>query len=218
MLRYDPLSVHQVYCNAQDDRVPSVTQVLGDMIAKPGLVEWANRLGYQGVNSAAVTRRAALVGTAVHLRIEGWFKNERVDLSAISSDIRKQSFFGFRRFKKWWIGADLSWCASEIRMVNNRYGGTCDIAATDSTGNRVLIDIKTSTSLHPEYDLQLCAYAELYGRQKDTQWPAELLIVRVGRERNDSVQVRRVDRTIERTDTFEKLVSAWHLLHNLHMV
>ena len=64
---------HTKYVNSNGQEVPSVTQILG-VINKPALINWANKMGLQGIKTSEVLRNTADIGTLAHEIIEKWIK------------------------------------------------------------------------------------------------------------------------------------------------
>ena len=52
-----------------------------NVLDKPALVIWANRLGLQGIDSTKDKEKMANIGTLAHLMVMHYFKNTTPDLS-----------------------------------------------------------------------------------------------------------------------------------------
>ncbi len=59
------LESHTTYKDAEGNRVPSVTTILG-ILAKPQLIPWAFNLGKEGKDMKAVQDSAMSTGTLLH--------------------------------------------------------------------------------------------------------------------------------------------------------
>ena len=199
---------HQTYRNAAGAKVPGVTTVLG-MLAKPALIHWAWSCGKDGLDYDAVSGRAKNVGTVAHALIEAHLHGEAVDLSEVAPAVALQAQDGRTRFQEWWDAQGLTLIAAEHQMVSERMqvGGTADFIAQRPDGTSVLGDVKTSSRIYDEHCIQAAVYAamaeELGGAPID-----EVLVVRVGKEPGDQIEVRDVSNRAARVAAFQKLAEA----------
>lgn len=198
---------HQTYRNAAGAKVPGVTTVLG-MLAKPALIHWAWSCGKDGLDYDAVSGRAKNVGTVAHALIEAHLHGEQVDLAEVAPAVALQAQDGRTRFQEWWEAQGLTLIAAEQQMVSERLqvGGTADFLAKRPDGAIILGDVKTSMRIYDEHCIQAAVYAaiaEELGTKVD-----EVLVVRVGKEPGDQIEVRDVNNRAGRVAAFEKLAQA----------
>ena len=182
---------HQKYTLSDGTTVPGVTTVL-NVLNKPALVGWANRLGLQGIDSTKYVDGKAEIGTCAHYLIECHLKGEKPDLSEYAPAVVSEAENGFLKFLEWQDGKNFRLIGSELQLVSEkyRYGGTIDIYA-EIDGRPTLVDIKTSGSgIWPEMRHQVAAYSAMLIEHGD---PVErTMIVRVGRSSDEGFQVETV--------------------------
>jgi len=164
------LYVHPV----TDEKVPSVTTIIKEAIAKPFLMKWATRLGaeYADGNWDALSQmsswaRVSLIktahererdgaselGTAVHSALDAWAKGEPHEYSKEVSPFMTS-------FTKFIMEMRPEFLYSEVTLWSRTHGyaGTADAICKMRNGT-FLIDYKTGKSLHSEVALQLTALA-----------------------------------------------------------
>ena len=182
---------HIQYKLADGTKVPGVTTIL-NILAKPALVPWANRLGLQGIDVGKYVDEKADIGTCAHYLIHCDLTGETPDLSEYSPSTVDAAENGFLKWLDWKKGKKIEAVESELPLVSEfrKYGGTIDIYCL-LDGVPTLIDIKTSGSgIYPEMRYQVAAYRVLLidsGRHGH-----QALIIRVGRDDTEGFQVERV--------------------------
>lgn len=232
-MKLDLKAAHTIYLNSAGKPLTGVTTYLGVLAKpslmawyateerKGVLAEVERYLKESGVSAfppdlpkrpfAEMKRDgAADLGTVTHARVEAFLKNETLDPEGIPEDIYKDSLNGYTRFINWWISEGMSVVHSELSMVVEdnwrNYGGTADIIARDREGNLTLIDLKTSKKSrgwpYAEIFAQVAAYANAYEHNYGHK-AARIVIVRIGKEAKDSIQVVEVSEA--------KRVEGWHL-------
>jgi len=178
---------HIRYRNKEDKIVVGVTTAL-NVLAKPALIAWANRLGLQGIDSTKYVDDKAEIGTCCHYLIECELKGEKPDLKDYAPSVVSEAENGFLKFLEWKKGKDLKLILSEVPLVSevHQYGGTIDIYAM-LNDKPTLIDIKTSGSgIWPEMKHQVAAYKELL---TENGFPVvDVVILRVGRSEDEGFE------------------------------
>lgn len=98
--------------------------------------------------------RAADFGTCFHSLVEAWATGERAALPANADLLARAT-----HFLAWESAEKPKWLLNEFPVFSraHRYAGTCD-AVCEIGGARLIVDVKTSRSVHPDYALQLAAY------------------------------------------------------------
>jgi len=182
---------HIRYELADGTKCVGVTTAL-NVLAKPALIPWANRLGLQGIDVGKYVDDKADIGTCAHYLIQCDLTGEKPDLSEYSPATVDAAENSFLKWLDWRKGKDIRAVESELPLVSeiHKYGGTIDIhCILDDIPT--LIDIKTSGSgIWPEMRHQVAAYRQLldeYGRRVD-----QVLIVRVGRDDTEGFQFEKV--------------------------
>lgn len=209
------------YVNDSGRQVPSVTTILGAVIAKPALVTWANRMGLAGVNISDRTNKAADVGTAVHEMIRHYldpygsanpeFPNT---LSASDGDLVAESF---AKFLNWYATMQVSVYRVEYSMVSEigDYGGTADALVYNASYHQneqlELWDFKTGNGIHDDYIYQLGAYCGLCSDHGLVVKRAR--IIRISTKSDEQVECRCLDEsmlTLGR-ELFAKALDIYHI-------
>lgn len=155
-------------------RVPRVTEILSAMIAEPGLMNWANNLGWKRISYKQFMKEAADKGTYTHLAIERFLKGKDVNISTfgiMNYKIQESVESAFDAFKFWWDvihtnHTNIELVLSEETLMCPYFGGTCDcVLKVDN--EYWLVDFKTSNHMNYNYTLQLAAYRYLLKTVKD---------------------------------------------------
>ena len=133
--------------------IPSVTELLS-FIDQEGLINWANKIGREGIDNKDVVTKAADFGTMVHESIEMYLKNKPVEHPNVCLDA----------FIKWWEGLNGSHTVKilgqEQSLISEFFAGTYDLLISID-GKPYLVDFKTSNSVGYKYFMQLAAYRYL---------------------------------------------------------
>lgn len=152
---------HQRYRLSDGTVVPGVTTIVG-LLNKPQLVNWANRLGLQGIDASAHVQAAAGAGTCAHEMIQEVLGGPAVDLGKYSGEEIEAAQNAADKFRAWLQGHKMETQAIEMQIVSERYrvGGTVDwLGRLD--GKMTLADIKTSGRIYDEHIIQVAAYSKL---------------------------------------------------------
>jgi hypothetical protein len=159
---------HQKYVLPDGIVLPSVTTVLG-IINKPFLLNWANKLGREGLTLNEGRGDSLLIGTLTHALCESFITKDEVDLTGISDEVITVANVCFEQFKRWVSDLNVEFIGSEITLMDKTIGlgGTIDLVCRVKN-ELCLVDIKTSKTIAKEYWLQLNAYRQLYERATDT--------------------------------------------------
>jgi hypothetical protein len=164
------------YVDETGAKVPSVTTILGDGLAKPALINWAanTTAGYavdnwDDLGKLSVSARLAKLqkaryaeldaaskkGTAVHKLAEKLVAGEEVEVPEYLAG-HVESYVRF--LDEWQV--DPVAVEQVVYSHKYRYAGTLDLIADFPTiGKRLLCDVKTAKSgVFPDNALQLSAY------------------------------------------------------------
>lgn len=142
-------------------RVPGCTTITG-VLAKPALINWANRMGLQGIDTSSYVDSKARMGTCAHDMVEAFLLNEKPDLSEFSQveiDAAENSMLSFL---EWEAKHEYEVIGVEMQFSSQgfRYGGTCDIYWI-LDGVHTLTDLKTGKGIYPEMKDQVAGYKQL---------------------------------------------------------
>lgn len=176
---------HQKYM-VDGYQVPGVTTVL-NVLAKPALIQWANRIGLEGVSVGAYVDALASIGTCAHYLVSADLKGETPDTGDFTANELEAASRCVEKFEEWRLSKDFTVVESELQMVSakHKYGGTLDVLAMVD-GRLNVIDLKTGKGIYPEMLVQAAAYAELAieaGHKVE-----EIRILNIGRTENEPFQ------------------------------
>ena len=179
---------HTRYTLEDGTRVPGVTTIL-NVIAKPALISWANRMGLDGINTSKHVDELADIGTLAHAMIAHHLGGPPPDLDDYSKNQISRAENSVLSFHEWAKGKEMETHRSELQMVSEklRYGGTCDwVGGID--GVWTLLDLKTGKAIYDEMLYQVAAYWNL-AKERGYQI-AEIRILQVGRSEDEGFSER----------------------------
>lgn len=177
------------YRLADNTRVPSVTTITGRFKDSGALIRWAYRCGQDGIDIDAAKDKAGTAGSIAHGWIELWL-NDPMDSDIFQDDVDPETFAkaeaGFGAFREWADMTQLEIEETETPLISetHRYGGTLDAVGLVS-GQKKLLDWKTSNGVYLEYVVQLAAYRNLLRERDGDDAPASAMLLRVGKEHAD---------------------------------
>jgi len=184
--------IHTVYKTQDGGRVPSVTTILG-ILAKPALIEWAWKLGTEGIDYKQVRDQAGDVGSLAHYLILCDIKGEKPDTSEYSAKVIDKAETCLLKYWEWRKTNPIRPIMVEEALVSEqyRYGGTLDcFAEREDTGEFVLIDFKTGKAIYEEAIIQVVSYAHLI---KENGYDVNTVkILRIGRDVNEGFEERTI--------------------------
>jgi hypothetical protein len=141
--------------------LPSSSTILNCYPKSASFYEW---LKVNGEQADEIRDEAGRDGSIIHNLTERYDKGERVSLlntdGTVSFSTRQWSMF--ERYVEFSERYKPTIIMNEENLVSDNlgYGGTLD-RIINLNGNTLLIDIKTSNSLHNHYWLQMASYVEL---------------------------------------------------------
>ncbi len=149
---------HQRYHLANGDRVPGVTTIL-DVINKPALPVWANRLGFNRVNATDHLDFLASAGTLAHHMIEHRLIGGALDIAGYTQDQTALAERALSGFLAWAEGKALETHELELSLISEThgYGGTLDFLGLVD-GVLTVADWKTSGRIYDDHLYQLAGY------------------------------------------------------------
>jgi len=203
--------IHTVYKTNDGSRVPSVTTILG-ILNKPALIDWAWKLGTEGIDYKQVRDQAGDVGTLAHYFILCDIKGEKPDTSEYSAEAIDKAETCLLKYWEWRKTNPIRPIMVEEALVSGqyRYGGTLDcFAERADTGEFVLIDFKTCKAIYNEHFIQLSAYENLLaeaGYRFD-----KAMILRIGRDENEGFEVRDIGNLDKYFEIFKHCLNIYRL-------
>jgi hypothetical protein len=136
--------------------VPGVTTVL-NLLAKPALIPWANRLGLQGIDVSKYVDDKADIGTLGHAMVT----DKLTDMATVTTDYSQNQIslaencaLSFWSWEKEHPIEEVYFCERPLVSEAHRFGGTLDIYAKIN-GKREIIDLKTGSGIYPEHAWQV---------------------------------------------------------------
>lgn len=146
---------HTVYKNAAGQRLPGVTTIT-NVLNKPALILWANKLGLQGVEVDKYVDDLADIGTLAHYMVECHIRREKTNLDDYSKNQISSAETCFLKYLEWERHHSVEPLGSEMQLVSEQYqyGGTLDLFVI-LDGVRTLIDLKTCKVIYPDHFLQV---------------------------------------------------------------
>lgn len=125
---------------------PSVTELL-NLLDKPGLLGWANKIGLEGVSLKEYRKKSLQKGSSLHKQTEA-FINSRV---AFEDEWTQANCLNFLK--------DVEVLDVESRIETDYYQGRYDIRYMKD-GEIFIGDFKSSKGIYLENVLQLIAYSQ----------------------------------------------------------
>jgi len=171
-------SIHPKYVLSNGEVVPSVTQILNAVIAKPGLQKWANQLGLNNKSLDSENKSTLDIGKLLHAYIQADLEGAVVDEVGYTPEQIGLAKKSFAQYLRWKDGKQIKAIKTEYVMVSEKYkyGGTLD-ALLEIDGKLTLLDWKTSTHISLDYKLQIAAY--LYLLQEQNITPSRVGVLRL---------------------------------------
>ena len=150
------------YYSRNDEYYPSVTTILQYMPKNRFFETWLKDVGH---NADIIMRKAGKEGTQVHETIESYLLGEKIQMIN-DAGFSNYSTFVWKmilKFHEFWTTHKPILLETEIHLFSDKYkfAGTCDLIV-EIEGERWLLDIKTSKSLHTSHELQLAAYTQAW--------------------------------------------------------
>ena len=206
-------TAHTRYINNQGDRVVGVTTVL-NVLDKPALVAWANRLGLQGIDSTKYRDKMADIGTITHLRILHHLNGTEPDLSEYSQADIAASDNCMCSFYEWEKSHKLEPVLVETPLTSSVYGfgGTPDFIGKVN-GRMEIIDFKTGSGIFGSAFYQVAAYRQLAVEVGPKVEHARIL--RIGRDNNEGFEERLITSFADEWLMFLHCLDIYNLLKKM---
>ena len=147
---------HIRYRLADKAIVPGVTTVL-NLMAKPALVPWANKLGLQGIDVSKYVDDKADIGTLGHAMVTDKLAGTVTDTKDYSENqisLAENCALSFWSWEKEHPIEEVFFVERPLVSEAFRFGGTLDIYAKIA-GRREIIDLKTGSGIYPEHAWQV---------------------------------------------------------------
>ena len=142
--------------------VPGITTVL-NLLNKPALVPWSNKLGLQGIDVNKYVDDKADIGTLAHAMITDRLigvETSTDDYSANQISLAENAVLSFYEWEKEHAIQEVYFVERPLVSIEHGYGGTLDIYAKVN-GREEIIDLKTGTGIYPEHIYQVATLKKL---------------------------------------------------------
>lgn len=154
---------HPRYKLPDGKRCPGVTTITG-MLGwnKQILVNWANKKGLEGIDTAKFVDDKAEIGTLAHKIVTDSLLGNTTCTDDYSMNQIKSAQNSADSWFNWAKGKKIEPILIEAPLVSEKlgYGGTPDIFA-EVDGVNELIDLKTGAGIYDEMVIQVTAYQQL---------------------------------------------------------
>lgn len=143
--------------NARYNGYPGVTTITGELGWNKGvLINWANKLGLQGLEAGKYVDDKASIGTLAHQMVLDYFrkaKTETDDFTANQISLAENCLLSFFAWAK---GKEVEPILLETPLIHERlgFGGTPDFYGKVE-GELMLLDFKTGKGIYDEYFVQV---------------------------------------------------------------
>jgi hypothetical protein len=209
---------HTRYHNAAGDRLPGTTTITG-LLAKPALVNWANKMGLDGIDTNKYIHEAGDVGILAHHIIEQHLRGKPLETDAFSADQITMASNAARTFFGWIKEHNVKPRLIEEPLISERYhyGGTVDTFGVVDGIDSVLWDYKTSNGVWPEHLMQVSAYWNLL--HEAGHHVVRAVILRIGRD-GSGMEEHTIERehALREFDKFLCLLRLYQLQHEKRKV
>jgi len=193
---------HIRYKNKEGKIVPGATTIT-NILNKPALIKWANRLGLQGIDSDKYRDEMADIGILAHYLTMMHLRKEEPDISEYSQANIDKAENCLLSFYAWEKSNPLKPILLEQPLVSERYqyGGTIDLLAKIN-GDLVLIDFKTGKALYSEATYQVAAYKQLLHEANYSV--GRVILLRIGRDESEGFEIK----------SFTDLTTEWRIFYH----
>jgi hypothetical protein len=188
--------------------VPGVTTVL-NVLAKPALYRWANKMGLEGIDTSKYVHELAKIGTLIHYLVECHLAGVDICLGDYTPNEVEQAQVGFDKFLEYAGQHELDPILLEAPLVSEKgFGGTVDFFGLVD-GDFTVMDFKTGKAIYSDHKTQAVAYAMLV---EEAGHPVDhVRILRIGRSPDEGFEVREVDKWAEHRALFEHCLEIYRL-------
>lgn len=219
-VKYLP-SNHATY-KINGKRVVGASTVAGrDPDGKQQLIGWANKMGLKGIDTNAFLIHAANIGTMAHKMVElylggcaNWgFMSQEIN-TLYSGHANYETYLDhaincYNKYMDFSFTHRLTPLHTELPLVHYplMYGGTIDIYG-ELGGRKVLIDLKTSSSIYRSHLLQVAGYYQLL---KANYYPIDdVYILQISREEGEPYKFKKVDNLDRLFEDFKDLLRTYN--------
>ena len=189
--------------------IPGVTTITGQM-NKPALVNWANKLGLEGINVRQFVDELAAIGSIAHDYIDAKFKDIKFDDSEYTPKQMDCAVICIDKFNELIKQRTLKTVLVETPLVSEKYkyGGTLDWYGV-MDGKKTLLDWKTGSGFYEEHKMQLSANKNLL--EENGHVVEKCLLIGIGRNSWESTHIEDVGAMDMRFKKFLNLLEIYNI-------
>ena len=199
--------------------VPSCTTIIKKLAKSDILINWANAMGFKGINTKEYIESRAIYGTHCHKLFEvffsGNFLNTQITDGNFSKSVYLEIIDKFNQLQLFFDNMQIEPIRTELVLEGSSYGGTLDMLAYNHQDSSLIIyDLKTSKAIRLEYWLQLMGYVQLI--QEIYDLPIKQIgIILLSKESNskDFITVRNTEDCKKELEIFNRLKDIYYLLN-----
>lgn len=199
---------HTQYRLSDGTYVPGIT-TLTNQLAKPALIQWANRIGLLGHDVNKYRDEKAQTGDLVHKMILADLKDEVLNTDDWSKNQITAAENSFRSWTEWKARHVLKPMCIETPLVSEwlRAGGTPDyIGYID--GRLCVGDYKTG-AIYTEAIIQTCGYRLLWEEQNPAYSVEEIIILGIPRTPDENFEEKHIRDFIAATEIIQDLAKLY---------
>jgi hypothetical protein len=152
---------HQRYRLKDGTIVPGVTTPI-NLLAKPALIPWANKLGLKNIDVNSYVDDKANIGTLAHAIVTDHLTGKKTDFSDYDPKQISQSENSFLSYLEWEKEHPIKAIFVERPFVHEelKFGGTGDIYG-ELLNKLELIELKSGSGIYDEHVYQIAANKKL---------------------------------------------------------
>lgn len=204
-------SDHSTYLNSEKVEVPSVTTIM-KVLNKPGLVTWANSLGWRRQSYEKVLEESANKGTYIHELYHEYLFKEGTQFDISHPDSLNFIYENINALKEFLLKHDLKPIWGEKSFSVSHYGGTIDLLC-ELDGKLTIIDFKTSKKFYSSHFIQLGAYIQLL--EAHEIFPEQVGICKI-RDGEIKLKTKQRDEMEPYIDLFNSLKDTFYMVYELN--
>lgn len=200
---------HTRYYDKDGKLLPGVTTIL-NILNKPALGPWHNRMGLEGIDTAKYVDALALCGTISHDMICHHNRGIEFDGSIYPDELVDKAENSFLSYLAWEKQHKIEPILCEAPLVSNLhgYGGTVDMLALVD-GVSTIVDYKTGKAIYPEHLYQVAAYRQLL--EENGHFVANVRILQIGRDETEGFSEKVLDGTTREWMIFQHCLLIYQL-------
>ena len=214
--KHKKVKAHTRYMLKDKTRVPGVTTIC-NLINKPFLIGWANRLGLEGIDSTKYVDELADIGTFAHEVISLELKGEDTSSNCYDDYTQNQAECAgpcIAKFYEWKKNNKITPILIETGLISekHKYGGTLDLYC-ELNGKKTLLDWKTGSGFYEGHKVQLAANKNLL--EENGYEVEECRLLGIGRNEKEETHESLVNSMDLRFKKFLNLLEVYYINREL---